>query len=129
MAKQIMKQKIRERCVTEFMFGGKPTLAEYPAIDLDGDTLDSAIETINQAKIGLGAKYSTITLQRDYSCACNYDCSCSSNYVCYGWREETDAEFEVRVERERNELTRKEKAEREERELYEKLKAKFETNE
>lgn len=96
-----MKKKIYERCMVEYNFSGKTTLTEYPYLDLDG-SIDGVIEELMAAKAKLGTKYSRINLEREYNCQCAWEpctdnCSSYAYYVCYGYREETDSEYEARL--------------------------------
>ena len=105
----------------------KVSLEEFDRWNFEG-SLDSVIEMLKQYEDKYSAEYSNLKLVYEYG---KYDDGDSSCYhALYGYREETDKEYEKRIAEEKKERAKK-KAEtqaKKDKEYgeYMRLKAKFE---
>lgn len=80
------------------------------------------INTFKKKYIDEGV-YTKLWIESDRDCGCYHDCSCSPSNILYGEREETQLEYDHRVERQAQDEALRQAREREQ---YEQLKAKFE---
>jgi hypothetical protein len=88
----------------------------------DGTDVEKLIKTLQEINDLLGKDYTNLSIESEFDCGCYNECRCSPSYYVWGTREETDLEYNFRLEEEdrraREDLERDRKA-------YEELKKKF----
>lgn len=66
---------------------------------MNHSTLENIVEDLQDAiKSGKQQGYENLEVQFEQNCGCYRDCSCAPSPVIYGIREETDEEFNKRVQ-------------------------------
>lgn len=102
---------------------GQKVIRLYPDVHIDPEqSVSTLIERLKECQDEYGDKYADLHIDAREDCGCRYECWCRPSYVLCGTREETDIEYEIRVERE--ESAKKVEEERARRE-FEKLKERF----
>lgn len=91
-------------------------------VHIDGCTIDGVLDLLNRAKTKVKSKYPDAEIRVDIEKWVEYDYPCCEIEL-YFYREETDAEFSIRINNEQN---RQLKIKQREYENYLKLKEKFE---
>ena len=111
-----------EMRATHFGRGTRPVITNRVQVYPDGTNVEELIKTLQEINDQLGKEYSNLSIESELDCGCYNECRCRPSYYVWGTREETDLEYNFRLEEEdrraREDLERDRKA-------YEELKKKF----
>ena len=121
--KQMINVRVGEPFIDNYRYNGRKFInyrcCEYVDVETSVDYLIESLLSIKESY----PEYSNLSIARSNDCGCYNDCNCSPTYYIHGMREETDLEYNFRIEKEASDALKNEEAERA---AYEKLKSKFE---
>jgi len=111
-----------EMRATNFGRGTRLVITNRVSIYPDGTDVEKLIKTLQEINDLLDKGYTNLSIESELDCGCYHECRCSPSYYVWGTREETDLEYNFRMQEE--DRRAREDLERD-RKSYEELKKRF----